>query len=197
MIPDINLIPKLEKQQTTPLWIYIMVGIFSVLALALLSWQYFSATGAISSLESDEEILQQQRDQLQAKLTELNSTQQGSIEETIEYVDMISYPVLPLITEIEALQPNNAYLRQYSFGVESVTITVDFETLNDVSDYVSRLSNSPYFMDIQLSDVTQFDLSNDGTAEGAETENFNVIPRHTSNLTLFIDQIYLSTGGVQ
>ncbi|KGR91255.1 hypothetical protein CD30_07390 [Ureibacillus massiliensis 4400831 = CIP 108448 = CCUG 49529] len=197
MIPDINLIPKLEKQQTTPLWIYIMVGIISVLALAILSWQYFSAIGAVSSLESEKEILQQQRDQLQAKLTELNSTQQGSIEETIEYVDMISYPVLPLITEIEALQPNNAYLRQYSFGVESVTITVDFETLNDVSEYVSRLSNSPYFVDIQLSDVTQFDLSNDGTAEGTETENFNVIPRHTSNLTLFIDQIYLATGGVQ
>ncbi|BDH61284.1 hypothetical protein MTP04_14140 [Lysinibacillus sp. PLM2] len=195
MIPDINLIPKLEKQQTTPLWIYIMVGIISVLALAILSWQYFSATGAVSSLESEEEILQQQRDQLQAKLTELNSTQQGSIEETIEYVDMISYPVLPLITEIEALQPSSAYLREYSFGVESVTITVDFETLNDVSDYVSRLSNSPYFADIQLSEVTQFDLSNDGTAEG--TENFNVIPRHTSNLTLFIDQIYLATGGVQ
>lgn len=197
MIPDINLLPKLEKQQTTPLWIYIMVGIISVLALAILSWQYFSATGAVSSLESDVEVLEQQRDQLQAKLTELNSTQQGSIEETIEYVDMISYPVLPLITEIEALQPNNAYLRQYSFAVESVTITVDFETLNDVSEYVSRLSNSPYFVDIQLSDVTQFDFSNDGTAEGTETENFNVIPRHTSNLTLFIDQIYLATGGVQ
>lgn len=190
MIPDINLIPKLEKEQSTSKVVYIVLGVLVVLALAFLAWQYIGANSQISSLQSQQTTLQQQRDLLEVELTNLNSVNVNSIEETVEYVDIVSYPVLPLIIEIEGLQPNNSYLRQYSFGVDSVSITIDLETLSDVSDFVSRISNSKFFVDAQLTNVSQFTLG-----EGESVENFNVIPRHTANLTLTIDEIYLATGG--
>nr|WP_106784526.1 hypothetical protein [Lysinibacillus timonensis] len=192
MIPDINLIPKLEKEQSTSRVVYIILGVIVVVALGILAWQYMSANNQIASLQSQQTTLQQQRDLLQADLTNLNSVNVTSIEETVEYIDLVSYPVLPLIMEIEGLQPNNSYLRQYSFGVDSISITMDFETLSDVSDFVSRISNSEFFVDGQLTNVSQFTLG-EGETEG----DFNVIPRHTANLTLMIDELYLAMGGIQ
>lgn len=198
MIPDINLIPKLDKEQNTSKWVYILVGAITLLVLSFLIWQYFSARISIAALQPEETALIQKRDQLNADLAELTSSQTDSIDETIEYIDLISYPVLPLINEIENLQPNFAYLRQYSFGTDSVSVVIDFETLSDVSDYVSRLENSDFFVEVQLSNVSQFDFG-ETTVEGTDVteESFNVVPRHTANLTLMIDKIYLATGGVR
>ena len=195
MIPDINLIPKLEREQTTSKLVYIILGALTLVALAFFAWQYFSANSSITALQAEQAILQLQRDQLLVKQTELTNTQTNSIDEIIEYVEIISYPVLPLIQEIETLQPNNAYLRSYSFGVDTVSISVDFETLNDVSQYISRLTNSEFFIDAQISNISQFDLGNP-TGDDTE-ESFNVIPRHTTSITLIIDEIYLATGGRQ
>ncbi|KGR79642.1 PilN domain-containing protein [Ureibacillus manganicus] len=193
MIPDINLIPKLEREQTTSKLVYIILGALTLVALAFFAWQYFSANSSITALQAEQANLQLQRDQLLAKQTELTNTQTNSIDEIIEYVEIISYPVLPLIQEIETLQPNNAYLRSYSFGVDTVSISVDFETLNDVSQYISRLTNSEFFIDAQISNISQFDLGNPTDDDTEET--FNVIPRHTTSITLIIDELYLATGG--
>lgn len=197
MIPDINLIPKLEKEQSAPTLLYWILGGVAVLALAFFVWQYIGATNSINSLKAEESSLQQERDQLFAKLEELNtSANQDSIEELVKYIDLISYPVLPLINEIEGLQPNNAYLREYYFGVEEINISVDFETLSEVSKYVTRLNNSDYFVDVLVNDISQYDLES-LIAEEGDLTTFNIIPRHTANMTLFIDSVYLATGGVR
>ena len=195
MIPDINLIPKLEKEQSAPKILYLILGLVAILALIFLVWQYIGASKSISSLKSEEVSLQQQRDQLNDKVTELNTTNQDSIEDTIAYIDLISYPVLPLINEIEGLQTSNAHLREYSFGVEEVTVAVDFETMSDVSKYVTRLTNSEYFTDVLVNEVKQYDLGDQ--LEESDFEDFNVLPRHTANITLYIDEIYLATGGIR
>lgn len=197
MIPDINLIPKLEKEQSAPTLLYLILGGVAILALVFFVWQYIGATSTITTLKSEETSLQQQRDQLYANLEELNTNaNQGSIEELVDYIDLISYPVLPLINEIEGLQPSNAYLREYYFGVDEITILVDFETLSDVSKYVTRLNNSDYFVDVLVNEISQYDLEA-LIAEEGEMTTFNVIPRHSTNITLYIDSVYLATGGVR
>ncbi|MFY3792780.1 hypothetical protein ACOQFO_13990 [Ureibacillus sp. MALMAid1270] len=193
MIPDINLLPKLERRQTTSKLFYLILAAATLLALAFFAWQYFSASNSISSLQAQEANLIQHRDQLQMGLTDMTANQQTSFEDTVEYVDLISYPVLPLITEIEKLKMNNSYLRNYSFGVDSVTISMDFETLSDISKYLSRLKNSAYFVDVQISHVSQFELGNETETE----EDFNVQPRQSADITLTIDEIYLATGGTR
>ncbi|MFJ8235061.1 PilN domain-containing protein [Ureibacillus sp. NPDC094379] len=195
MIPDINLIPNLDKDDSGSKILYLILSSVALLLLSLLAWQYFQARADIVTLTNEQTALQAQRDELKSQLDGMNPTTQGSLQQSVDFVELVSYPVTPLIDEIQMLQPNHSYLRSYSFDAESVSITVDFETLNDVAEYISRLTNSAYFSDVQVSSVANFNLGTESSTEG-ETD-FDVIPRQTANFTLVIDESYLATGGVE
>ena len=195
MIPDINLIPNLDKDDSGSKIVYLIISIAALLLLSLLAWLYFQARADIVTLTKEQIALQAQRDELKSQLDGINSTTQGSLEQSVEFVELVSYPVTPLIDEIQMLQPNHSYLRSYSFGTESVSISVDFETLNDVAEYTSNLTNSSYFTDVQVSSVSNFDLDTENTTENES--DFDVIPRQTASFTLVIDESYLATGGVE
>lgn len=192
MIPDINLLPQHEKRQSDSKVLYILIGIIVLLSLSFFIWQYFSARAQIVSLEQEETNLIAQRDQLQSQI-DANQNHLGSLEQSIEVVNLLSYPVSPLIDETKALQPTNSYLREYVFAEKNVTITIDFETLKDISQYISRLTNSAYFEDGQIVSITNYELTTDSTDE----TNFDVVPRKTAEISLLIDENFLATGGVQ
>lgn len=195
MIPDINLIPRLERNQQGSRLLYSLLAIITLLVLSLFVWQYFSADAEIADLQSKEANLMAQRDQLAADLTNLQPSIQGSLEQSLQFIERVSYPISPLMDEIQELQPSNSYLRNYNFSPESVSISIDFETLSDVSTYVARLSNSSYFIDGQVLSITNSGL---GEELGTENEtNFDVIPRQSVEITLLINEKYLATGGVQ
>lgn len=195
MIPDINLIPKLEKSQQGSKLLYILLAIIALLVLSLFLWQYFSARAEIAELKREETNLIAKRDQLNQDFVTQQPANEGTLEQSLQFVEMVSYPVSPLINEIQGLQPSNSYLRNYSFSAESVSISIDFETLSDVATYVSRLTNSAYFTDGQVLSITNSGLGEDlGTDD---TTDFDVIPRQSVQITLLINESYLATGGVQ
>ena len=195
MIPDINLIPKLEKSQQGLKLLYILLAIIALLVLSLFLWQYFSARAEIAELKREETNLIAKRDQLNQDFVTQQPANEGTLEQSLQFVEMVSYPVSPLINEIQGLQPSNSYLRNYSFSAESVSISIDFETLSDVATYVSRLTNSAYFTDGQVLSITNSGLGEDlGTDD---TTDFDVIPRQSVQITLLINESYLATGGVQ
>ena len=195
MIPDINLIPKLEKSQQGSKLLYILLAIIALLVLSLFLWQYFSARAEIAELKREETNLIAKRDQLNQDFVAQQPANEGTLEQSLQFVEMVSYPVSPLINEIQGLQPSNSYLRNYSFSAESVSISIDFETLSDVATYVSRLTNSAYFTDGQVLSITNSGLGEDlGTDD---TTDFDVIPRQSVQITLLINESYLATGGVQ
>ncbi|SOB93971.1 Tfp pilus assembly protein PilN [Ureibacillus xyleni] len=198
MIPDINLLPKVERRQNNSKLLYILLAIIALLVLSLLVWQYFSARSNLASILNEEQALLAQRDQLQSELDNINNAKaQFTLEQSVQFLDQISYKVTPLIKEISNLQPTNSYLRTYEFAEKSVTIWVDFETMNDISNYVARLNNSAYFLDVQVSTISNFELvveSENGEVV-EDTTNFNEQPRYTTNITLIIDEAYLATGG--
>lgn len=194
MIPDINLIPRnLEKEESGSKLFYILLTVLFLVVLAFMLWQYFSTRMDITALKNEEATLQQQRNDLQQQLESLKSTQTGSLEQSVQFVEAVSYPVTPIIDELQKLQPEKAYFRKYSFSEESVTIVFDIETLNEVSEFVSRLNASSYFSDIQVTKVDQFILEE----EPENAPKFNEVPRQSAEITLFIDKVYLATGGVQ
>ncbi|MDI7741491.1 malate synthase [Lysinibacillus fusiformis] len=195
MIPDINLIPKLEKNQQGSKLLYILLAIITLLILSLFLWQYFSARAEIAELKREETNLIAQRDQLNQDFVAQQPANEGTLEQSLQFVEMVSYPVSPLIKEIQGLQPSNSYLRNYSFSAESVSISIDFETLSDVATYVARLTNSAYFTDGQVLSITNSGLGEDLGTEGAT--DFDVIPRQSVQITLLINETYLATGGVQ
>ena len=150
MIPNINLLPKTDKRKAESNLVYIIIGAIAILALAFMLWQYISARSSLADLTTQEATLQQEVTQLQAEYdTLLASQNKGSLEKSVTFVERVSYAVTPLIDETQNLLPANTYLRNYSFSESAVSISVDFETLGSISQYVSALEKSPYFSDAQ------------------------------------------------
>ncbi|RHW39485.1 malate synthase [Lysinibacillus yapensis] len=195
MVPDINLIPREERTQQSSKLLNLLLAILVLLILSLLVWQYFSARADVTRLGNEEANLIAQRDQLSANVNSLQPENQGSMQQSLQFVETVSYPVTQLIYEIQGLQPSNSHLRSYTFSPESVTVLLDFETLSDAATYVSRLSNSAYFTDGQVNSVTNSDLG--GELESENEIDFDVVPRQSVEITLLLDRAYLTAGGVQ
>ncbi|MEG0451256.1 MAG: PilN domain-containing protein [Lysinibacillus sp.] len=193
MIPDINLLPRLERGQSSSRVLYGAVAVGTILLLTLFIWQYFSARIELVNVSAQQQSLQNEVAQLQVTYDELSNETKGSIEDAVAFVERVSYPVSPLIDETQLLLPENSYLRNYEFEEKSSTITVDFETLTDVSTYINSLENSAYFADTQLEKVDNFELN----PNNEEIATFNEVPRYSVDITLFMDEAYLATGGVQ
>lgn len=194
MIPNINLLPKLEKERTVPVGIIAVMIAFVAIVLAVFIFQYFGAKSELTKLSAQQTELTAQRDQVKKQLTDLQNKTKGSLAQSVKYVENVSYYVTPLITETNTLLPAHAFLRSYTFSKENVVIIVDFETMSSVSDYVEKLLASPYFTDIQLGSVSNFEVGT--TQENAN--KFTNVPRYTADITLTIDKPYLaSTGGEQ
>lgn len=194
MIPDINLLPKIEKGATSLKLAFILVGILSILTLGLLAITYFGARSEIASAIPERDSLLLTRDALNAEVASSQTGSQGSLEESVAFVERVSYPVSPIIMETRNLLPTDTYLRSYAFSETGVQVAVDFETLNAISTYVSQLEKSPYFNDVQVGTIQNFEL-NPTDEEVNETQQFTEVPRYSVEIFLVIDQLHVAAGG--
>ncbi|MFL0583105.1 PilN domain-containing protein [Solibacillus silvestris] len=194
MIPDINLLPKIEKGATSLKLAFILVGILSILTIGLLAITYFSARSEIASAIPERDSLILTRDALNAELASAQTGSQGSLEESVAFVERVSYPVSPIIIETRNLLPKDTYLRSYAFSETGVQVAVDFETLNAISAYVSQLDKSPYFDDVQVGTIQNFELNPTGE-EVNDTQQFTEVPRYSLEIFLVIDQLHVAAEG--
>ncbi|MEK4384465.1 PilN domain-containing protein [Solibacillus sp. FSL W7-1464] len=194
MIPDINLLPKIEKGTTSLKLAFILVGILSILTLGLLAITYFSAKGEIASAVQERDSLLLTRDALNAEVASSQTGSQGSLEESVAFVERVSYSVSPIIMETRNLLPTDTYLRSYSFSETGVQVTIDFETLNAISTYVRQLEKSPYFDDVQVGTIQNFEFNPTGE-EVNETQQFTEVPRYSVRIYLVINQLHVAAGG--
>lgn len=194
MVPNINLLPELEKKSTTPKLLYGGLIVAVAMIPAYLIFMFFTAKGEIITLIEEEQTLTKQRDELQLALNVQQNENQGSLEQSVKFAESVSYPVTPLIDETRALLPAHSYLRNYEFGENTVDITVDFESMKDISKYVERLLASAYFIDTQISDISNFEVQLGEQKELTSEEKFKQVPRYEVTMTATIDYIYLAGG---
>jgi len=194
MIPEINLLPKLEKRKTSPLLIYIILAIILII-LAFMAYLFFDARAALKDVSAEERRLVERQEQLQNDIATKQSQNTGSLKQSVQYVQSVAYPVTPLIDETNALLPSPSYLRSYSFGTNQVTIEADFETMTAISKYVERLLASPYFTDAQIGSITNFDIElGEQDKDLSAEEKFKQMPRYSVTITATIDFMYLVGG---
>ncbi len=196
MIPDINLLPKIDKSDSKSKIVYGIISAITLLVLAFFAWQYFDTNNKMNSLTTKQQSLQNDKQQLQIEFDALASVSTSSFVNSVAFVERVSYPVTPILDETQRLLPNHSYLRDYQFEEKSTTILVDFETLTDVSSYVKRLEQSEYFDDVQIGELANFDINPNKAIDETNDETFNEIPRYSVEITLLLDEIYLATGGI-
>lgn len=192
MIPDINLLPKYDKRQSTSKNLFIILTAVMLLLVIFFAFQYFQFRAEIAKLQDEEEQVIAERNRLQEELDNM-TVNTGSLKQSVEYVERISYPVSPIIDETVRLQPEHSYLREYAFEEEAAEVAMDFETLSDISDYLTQLSNSPFFKDAQVTSIEQFELG--GEEEEEREGDFHEIPRYEVRFKLYVDSNSLAAGG--
>ncbi|MCY9545643.1 PilN domain-containing protein [Lysinibacillus xylanilyticus] len=194
MVPEINLLPNLEKKHSTPTLIYVVFIILIGMIVGYMIFLFFQARIDLTKLSAQEVELSSQHEQLQIELDGKRNLNQGSLEQSVQFVENVSYPVTPLIDEIQVLLPEQTYFRKYVFGEENVEITADFETMSAISSYLEKLTASPYFNDVQVDTISNFDVSIGNKEEESAKDRFKEVPRYSATITLGIDFKFLAGG---
>ena len=196
MAPEINLLPHIERQSPGRRWLTIILAVALVLLVIYLSYQYLALNKTIQSLQSEEQQLQSEKAELESSLIQLDEPIKIDLATSVEFVESVSYPVSPLLVEVNKYVKENTYLRNYVFSESTIKFAVDFETLAEVVAYVSDLSSSPYFQDVKVEQIYTFDPAPSNEEEEEETEKFEKVERFANELTVVIDPYYIRTGGV-
>lgn len=193
MVPEINLLPKMERQKSNSILI-IAIGLILFITVILLFFvQYFSIKGDIETLTAEETYSVAEREELTQLVKDINMSGQGNLQTSVSFAESVSKPVSPLLIEVNALLEEHTYLREYEFTNQSINITIDVETMMSLSKFVDKLLVSEYFSDVKVESVTHFELSN--STESIE-ERFEIIPRYSAIINLVVNQSYLENGGV-
>ncbi|WP_107922970.1 PilN domain-containing protein [Lysinibacillus parviboronicapiens] len=194
MVPNINLLPQLEKKTTSPKLLYGILIVAVGILIAYVFMMFFTAKSEIKALTNEEQALMEQSEQLQQELDMRQSVNEGSLEQSVQFVQSVSYPVTPLIDETRNLLPVHSYLRSYEFGADTINIIVDFESMTAISTYVERLLASNYFKDTQISSISNFNVELGEHIEQTPEQKFKEVPRYAVTITATIDYMYLAGG---
>ncbi|QFF99569.1 malate synthase [Psychrobacillus glaciei] len=195
MVPEINLLPKMERRRSNNLFVILGVILFVVLILSI-SMQLFTSKKDINALTTEETQLAVERDVLSAQVSSTNLTEgQGSLSSAVDFVEGVSYPVSPLMDEVQSLLVDNTYLRDYQFDETGVILSADFETMNDLSIFIEKLIESSYFADVKVEQISSFEPVDN--ADEVKGTDFDVQARYSATLNLSIDQTFLSKGGAR
>lgn len=195
MVPEINLLPKMERQKSNSI-LLIAIGLILFATILLLFFiQYMSLKKEVNELKAEETYVSAEKADLTEQVNLMNSSNQGTLAEAVLFAESVSYPVSPLLIEVDSLLEGNTYLRQFVFMEKSLDVTLDFETMTDISDYVEKLLQSDYFTDVKIEQISNFETDTD--LDDSQLINFAVIPRYSATINLTIDQAYLSAGGDQ
>ncbi|MER2170838.1 MAG: hypothetical protein ABS938_09385 [Psychrobacillus psychrodurans] len=196
MVPEINLLPQIEKRKSSKL-LLIIGAILITLLLMFFCIQFFTLNKEIKFLKSEESQLVAERDLLNAKISTLDTEDQGSHTSSVDFVESVSYPVSPLIDEVYSLIGVNSYLRSYIFDETGILLSADFETMYEISSFIERLLNSAYFSDIKVETLSTFEPLGEQGVEVEKEVDFDVQWRYSATIHLEISQTFLSEGGTR
>lgn len=183
MIPDINLLPKIERKNTHSLFLWLFIAVVCLLLIAI-GVKYFALKSEIESLTSEQQSLSTEINSYKGQIANIQKQSQGTLAQSVQFVESISYPVTPIIDSLEGHLESYEKLTDIKYGAEGIAVTIDFETLNDVSLYVQKLLMDHLYTDVQIEKVMAFKPEKNEYNNADSDEN--LVPRYTAEFKLAI-----------
>lgn len=172
MQPDINLLPKYERQSSFISIIFISAFVIWLLITALLIYQYVSTKSSLKQVNTQVEQLTEKKTNLEQEVAAMQSVERASLASAVEYAESVTFPTSRLIDNLINSLPEHAYFSNYDYNEGEIKIQSQFETMDVAADYVAKLVASDYINDVKVEKVEAFDI------EENDQVNFNTVPRY-------------------
>ncbi len=186
MLPEINLLPKREKEGRTSYYIFLISAIICLLLYGLFAYFYFKTSSDLKLAEQQYEQLEMEKTALETKLDQ-SSVEEDDVGESIRYVEHFIIPTSHFIEELLDLLPKHAYLSEYKFNFETAELQTQFETLNDVSLYTEELVKSNFIKEVAIEEIETISTEELNDEEDQGVYSFETIPRYDVSYSLVLD----------
>lgn len=192
MIPNINLLPKVERRTSNKSLLWLSGTILLLIFLGV-GFYYYSLQSDVKSLIQQHQNLASQIEASQKEVANLQTAGPGSFDQSVQYVESVSYPVTPIIDSVKGYLASYEKLTSLTYGETGVTVIIDFETLHGISTYVQNVLTDPLFSDVQVTSVESFDPAKKEYEEAVESDH--LIPRYKATMLLSINRAKLLAEG--
>lgn len=192
MLPEIDLLPKKERQSTVYLYVFLSLILVCILAIGYVIFAYFQSTQQLEQATQMETTLTEKEANLQGKKTKLEQPDTDTLTAAIERTEAQAFPTSILMNHLLLLLPEDSYLREYKYKFGAVEVHSHFNTMRDISTYTERLLASPFVTNVKVDKVKAFRLKNEGETSRATREDIELyyekIPRYDVEITFQMDR---------
>ena len=154
MIPEINLLPRVEKRSAKAFFTMLIISIVWLLLLSFTLVQMYLLNNEKEILSSQIKSLTLEKQVLEGNLQNRNVSDIISINEMVKYLELVPDPVSDVIEEVRKFLPENSKITSYAYGDGQLTIYNQFSSLSMVAEYTKRLEASSMFNIVSVFPIT-------------------------------------------
>ncbi|WP_377888303.1 PilN domain-containing protein [Alkalihalobacillus sp. R86527] len=182
MLIEINLLPK--KTRRTFSFIYVPISVVAVLLITFIIMLVNA-----NQLKNEQAEL----DQKVERTTELLSVMQGNdseivnsadtLQQYVSWLDSVEFSTVKLLDDLVTRLPERGFFMEYAFdGDETVTVTVQFDQMNEVSQYLNELNQSDNVTSASVLTVQTAQLAEESEEDG------RILPRYVTDYEIVINK---------
>jgi len=192
MLPDIDLLPKKERQSTVYLYVFLSLILVCLLVIGYITFAYVQSKQQLEQATQMETTLTEKEASLQGEKTKLEQPETDTLTSAIERTEAQAFPTSILMNHLLLLLPEDSYLREYKYQFGAVEVRSHFNTMRDISTYTERLLASPFVTNVKVDEVEAFRLKDEGETSRATREDieqyYEKIPRYDVEITFQMDR---------
>lgn len=167
MLPEINLLPKYERQSSLAYSLFIAGIIIFILLFVAIIYFYIVFKGSFHKTEQQLQQLEQQKALLEESLAAYQlDDKKRLLEQAVSYAEQLTMPTSQLIDELRTMLPPNGQLTTFRYNEQNVEIETVFHSMTDAADYVYELNESGFVKDVTIQQMSH---------SGEEVVNYTVL----------------------
>lgn len=184
-LPDIDLLPNIERQSNLALILFIILLSFTLIAYGVTTYFYFSTKSKLTDTSEQLSELEEEITELEVDLSVAESGE-FNLDTAILFADYYDIPTSVLIKEVDKYLPatDSAHLSELTYQNREATIITQFESLDGIAGYTNDLQHSKFIKQTNLNTVDTFTV---GEME-IEADDFTTVPRYQATFQLILDK---------
>jgi type IV pilus assembly protein PilN len=187
MLVEINLLPKKEHKKSSQLIIAILILLFFTMSFSVIFIQGNSYSSKIDSVDKQIESLQKLNAAQETKMTDVEAGNSVvKLQEALIWAEQYPMETVPLMQNIITLLPERGFIKNFEYSnLDSVLITIQFDSTRDAAFYLSSLKQSEWVQEAALLKVMAVTMEEKTEKDETDTsinnsEEEKILPRYSA-----------------